>query len=117
MMEQLELELAKLPKMEGIILSEITYLPDSIRSVVSKMVQHRSMSLQEMMDVFQIEQADAKKLGKLCVDKGILMMTKPRGETTTAADEVDEQSIYTLRFARNRRPQLVSEIWDVFDDL
>src|SRR5262245_35630500 len=106
MFEQLLNELATRPAVEGITMVDVLDLPAPLSAVLRHMIRAGARSLSELAADLALTTDEARALGALLVEKGMLVIK--------AADA--GEALYCVRFANARRSRLPASLLKVLDE-
>lgn len=102
---QLLIELASLPDMDGVSMSEIVFLPEHLRVLMNWMVRENSFQFNNLAVFLKQDEENTHLILGMLVKKGLVEEV-----------EGDEQEEYQIHLKASRNYQVPKDIWKVIDD-
>jgi hypothetical protein len=106
MFEQLLSELAKRPIAQGITMLDMLDMPAPLDDVLRRMIRAGALPLSWLAQELALAEEQARALGALLVEKGIVTAEQPAGS----------EPVYRVRFAAGRRRTLPARLLEGFED-
>jgi hypothetical protein len=106
MFEQLLNELAGRPAVQGITMADVLDLPAPLGAALRRMIRAGALPLSELAAELDLTADEARALGALLVEKGML----------TAEVAGDREQTYRVRFAATRRSRLPASLLKALDE-
>ena len=106
MFEQLLSELAHRPTVQGITMIDVLDMPAPLDGVLRRMIREGTLSLSRLAQEFALAEDQARTLGALLVEKGIVTAEQPAGG----------ELLYRVRFMVARRRPLPAKLVDGIED-
>jgi hypothetical protein len=91
--EHIQQELNKRSKVEGITPLDVMELPEPLRTAMNKLMRKGSMTVGELAVELNIEMVEARQLGQMLVEKGLLSLVEQKA---------DGEIVYRVRLGRTR---------------
>jgi hypothetical protein len=106
MFEQLLSELANRPVVQGITMIDVLDMPAPLDGVLRAMLREGALSLSRLAQKLALVEDQARTLGALLVEKGIVTAEQPAGG----------ELVYRVRFIVARRRPLPAKLLDGIED-
>jgi len=102
---QLLIELASLPDMDGVSMSEIVFLPEHLRALMNWMVRENSFQFDNVAVFLKQNEENSRLILDILVTKGLIEEVKG-----------DDQEVYQIHLKVSRNYRVPKDIWKVIDD-
>jgi hypothetical protein len=102
MFEQLLSELARRSTVQGITMIDVLDMPAPLDGVLRRMIREGTLSLSRLAQELALAEDQARTLGAMLVEKGIVAVEQPPGG----------EPVYRVRFVAARRRPLPAKLLD-----
>lgn len=99
------IELASLPDMDGVSMSEIVFLPEHVRILMNWMIRENSFQFGNLAVFLNQDEENTRLILDILVKKGLVEEVKG-----------DEQEGYQIHLKVSRNYRVPKDIWKVIDD-
>ena len=106
MFEQLLTELASRPIAQGITMVDVLDMPAPLDGILRRMIREGALPLSRLAQELALSEEQARALGALLVEKGIVTAEQPAGG----------EPVFRVRFAAARRRPLPARLLDGLED-
>jgi hypothetical protein len=112
-LDSFQQELSKRAPTEGLATTDMLELSEPLRRLIQKIARESSMSLSTLAIELGLTLDEARQVGDLCVEKGLLLRREQEGEISYHVRFAPTGSLVRAQIGKRRPPKI--DVWQVID--